>query len=82
MKIREKQIRRKKMQVRKSRKVANHFGVLLIFVACPKALAGVGHLKRSGKIAERIGTKLSALHSTFHFGRKSRRIASFLMLST
>ena len=36
----------------------------------------------SGKIAERIGTRPSALHSTFHFWRKSRRIASFLMLST
>ena len=36
----------------------------------------------SGKIAKRIGTRPSALHSTFHFGRKSRRIASFLMLST
>ena len=28
------------------------------------------------KIATRIGTRLSALHSTFHFWRKSRRIAS------
>ena len=36
----------------------------------------------SGKIAKRIGTRPSALYSTFHFGRKSRRIASFLMLST
>ena len=36
----------------------------------------------SGKIAKRIGTRPSALHSTFHFGRKSRRIAWFLMLST
>ena len=36
----------------------------------------------SGKIAKRIGTRLSALHSTFHIWRKSRRIASFLMLST
>ena len=35
-----------------------------------------------GKIAKRIGTRPSALHSTFHFSRKSRRIASFLMLST
>ena len=31
----------------------------------------------SRKIAERIGTRPSALHSTFHFWRKSRRIASF-----
>ena len=36
----------------------------------------------SGKIAKRIGTRPSALHSTFHFWRKSLRIASFLMLST
>ena len=36
----------------------------------------------SGKIAKRIGTRPSALLSTFHFWRKSRRIASFLMLST
>ena len=36
----------------------------------------------SGKIAKRIGTRPPALHSTFHFWRKSRRIASFLMLST
>ena len=34
------------------------------------------------KIAKRIGTRPSALHSTFHFWRKSRRIALFLMLST
>ena len=38
--------------------------------------------KWSGKIAKRIGTRPSALHSTFHIWRKSRRIASFLMLST
>ena len=36
----------------------------------------------SGKIAKRIGTRLSALHSTFHFWRKCRRIALFLMLSS
>ena len=35
----------------------------------------------TGKIAKRIGTRLSALHSTFHFWRKSRRIHLFLMLS-
>ena len=33
-------------------------------------------------IAKRIGTRPSTLHATFHFWRKSRRIASFLMLST
>ena len=36
----------------------------------------------TGKIAKLIGTKLLALHSTFHFWRKARRIALFLMLST
>ena len=36
----------------------------------------------TGKIAKRISTRPSALQSTFHFGRKSRRIASFLMLSS
>ena len=36
----------------------------------------------SGKIAKRIGTRPSALHSTLHFWRKPRRIASFLVLST
>ena len=35
----------------------------------------------TGKIAKRIGTRPSALHSTFHVWRKSRRIVSFLMLS-
>ena len=36
----------------------------------------------SEKIAKRIGTRPSALHSTFYFWRKSRRIALFLMLSS
>ena len=36
----------------------------------------------SGKIAKRIGTRLSALHFTFHVSRKSRRIASFWRLSS
>ena len=36
----------------------------------------------SANIAKRIGTRPSALHSTFHFWRKSRSIVSFLMLST
>ena len=36
----------------------------------------------TGKIAKRNGTRPSALHSTFHFWRKSRRILSFLMLSS
>ena len=34
----------------------------------------------TGTIAKRIGTRPSALHSTFHSWRKSRRIASFLLL--
>ena len=34
------------------------------------------------KNAKRIGTRVPALHSTFHFGRKSRRIASFWRLSS
>ena len=36
----------------------------------------------TGKIVKRIGARPSALHSTFHFWRTSRRIVSFLMLST
>ena len=36
----------------------------------------------TGKIAKRIGTRPSALHSTFHFWKTSRRMASFLMLSS
>ena len=36
----------------------------------------------TGIIAKRIGTRPSAPHSTFQFCRMSRRIASFLMLST
>ena len=36
----------------------------------------------TGNIAKRIGTRPSALHLTFHYWRKSRRIASFLMLPT
>ena len=36
----------------------------------------------SGIVAKHMGTRPSALHSTYHFWRKSRRIASFLMLST
>ena len=33
----------------------------------------------SGKIAKCIGTRPSALHSTFHFWKKSRRIVSFVL---
>ena len=36
----------------------------------------------NARIAKCIGTRPSALHSTFHFWRASRRIASLLMLST
>ena len=35
----------------------------------------------TGKIAKRIGTSLSALHSTFHFWRRSRRILCFWCLA-
>ena len=35
----------------------------------------------TGNIAKSIGTRPSALHSTFHFWRTSRKIVSFLMLS-
>ena len=35
----------------------------------------------TGKIAKRIRTRLSALHSTFHFWRKSRRILRFWCLA-
>ena len=35
----------------------------------------------NGKFAKRIGTRPSALHSTFDFCRTSRRIVLFLMLS-
>ena len=44
-------------------------------------VAGAAFDRWSGKIAKRIGARPSALHSTFHFWRKSRRIALFLMLS-
>ena len=36
----------------------------------------------SRRIAKCFGARPSALHSTFHLWRKSRRIASFLMLSS
>ena len=38
--------------------------------------------KWTWKIARHIGTRPSALHSTFYFWRTSRRIVSFLLLST
>ena len=47
------------------------------------ALCMTWHYYRwTAKIAKRNGTRPSALQSTFHFWRKSRRIASFLMLSS
>ena len=45
-------------------------------------LAGASLERWIGKIAKRIGTRLSALHPKFYFRRKSCRIASFLMLPT
>ena len=46
------------------------------------SVAGAVLLDRwTGKIAKRIGTSLSALHSTFHFWRTSRRILRFWCLA-
>jgi len=67
-----------------------HFGASILRDRCSTSydLASLFHGRRStldrwsGKIAKRIGTRPSALHSTFHFWRKSRRIVSFLMLSS
>ena len=58
-------------------KCSTSYGLALIFRGRRSALD-----RWSGKIAKRTGTRLSALHSTFHFWSKSRRIASFLMLPT
>ena len=44
-------------------------------------LAGQYFRDMDWKIAKRNGTRPSALHSTFDYWRKSRRIASFLTLS-
>ena len=67
-----------------------HFGASILRDRCSTSydLASLFRGRRStldrwsGKIAKRIGTRPSALHSTFHFWRKSRRIVSFLMLSS
>ena len=66
------------------------FGKMILHDRCSTSydLVSLFHGRRStldrwsGKNSKRIGTRPSALHSTFHFWRKSRRIASFLMLST
>ena len=66
------------------------FAEMILLDRCSTSydLASLFHSRRntldrwSGKIAKRIGTRPSALQSTFHFWRKSRRIVSFLMLST
>ena len=58
-------------------KCSTSYGLALIFRGRRSALD-----RWSGKIAKRTGTRPSALHSTFYFWRKSRRIASFLMLPT
>ena len=58
-------------------KCSTSYGLALIFRGRRSALD-----RWSGKIAKRTGTRPSALHSTFHFWSKSRRIASFLMLPT
>ena len=89
-KSRRERVRRKKMQVReKVGKVAS-FGKMILGDRCSTSydLASLLHGRRStldrwsGKIAKRIGKRRSALHSAFHIWRTSRRIASFLMLST
>ena len=64
------------------------FGKMILYDRCSTSydLASLFHCRRNtletwaGRIAKRIGTRPSALHSTFHFWRKSRRIASLLML--
>ena len=64
------------------------FGKMILCDRCSTSydLASLFHCRRNtletwaGRIAKRIGTRPSALHSTFHFWRKSRRIASLLML--
>ena len=76
---------------RKGSKVAQHYvfsmicgsGGLKSRLAEATGAEPCGQMNRwSGKIAKRIGTRSPTLHSTFHFWRKSRRIASFLMLSS
>ena len=65
------------------------FGKMILRERCSTSydLASLFRGKRStldrwiAKIAKLIGTRLSAPHSTFHFGKKSRRLLSFLMLS-
>ena len=65
-------------------------GLLRWFCVTGAALRMIWHhwfvagaiLRWNEKIAKRIGTRPSALHSMFHFWRRSRKIASFLMLST
>ena len=66
------------------------FGKMILLDRCSTSydLASLFRGKRSTldrwsqEIAKRIGTRPSALHATFHFCRKSRRILSFLVLST
>ena len=63
------------------------FAKMILRGRCSKAydLASIYRGRRStsdrwsGKIANRIGTRPSPPHSTFHFWRTSRRILSFLM---
>ena len=87
---RRERVRKKKMQVREKVGKVVSFGKMILRDRCSTSydLASLLHGRRStfdrwsGKIAKRIGKRPSALHSTFHFWRTSRRIASFLMLST
>ena len=67
-----------------------NFGKMILHDRCSTSyhLASIFRGRRNtleawtGNIAKRIGTRPSALHSTFHFWRTSCRIASFLMLSS
>ena len=59
---------------------ATRHASLRILFKCPAPAIVFGNATK--QIAKRIGTRPSALHSTFHFWRKSRWIASFLMLWT
>ena len=55
---------------------ATRHASLRILFKCPAPAIVFGNATK--QIAKRIGTRPSALHSTFHFWRKSRWIASFL----
>ena len=68
--------------VRAGRRLGRSLEALCLACLCRRLFCGQGiTLDRwSGTIAKHIVKRPSALHSTFHFWRKSRRIASSLML--